>query len=116
MRFSWFVGIALLFAVAVTANAAEKTKTVQGKVTAVTADSVTISHGAESMTFAVDSATKIKGKGLTTKSNEAAAKGEKLTLSDTLVADDMVTVRYTEMDGKMHASEIKINQKSLTAK
>ena len=116
MRHAWLVGVAVLVAVAVgTATAGEK-KTVQGKVTAVAADSVTIAHGAESMTFAVDSATKVVGKGLTTKANEKTAKGEKMTLMDSLGNDDNVSVTYTEMDGKLHASTIKITQKSLMPK
>ena len=116
MRYAWFVGVALLTFVVGTATAAEKAKTVQGKVTAVTEDSVTISHGAESMTFACDATTTVKGKGLTTKSNEKAAKGEKLTLADSLGVGDSVSVTYTEADGKMHASLIKITAKTLMPK
>ena len=116
MRYAWFVGVMLLAVAVGTATGAEKSKIVQGKVTAVTADSVTIAHGAESMTFAVDGATKVIGKGLTTKANEMAAKGQKLTLVDSVGRDDAVSVTYTEMDGKMHASTIKITQKSLMPK
>lgn len=115
MRIAWVVALASLLAVAA-APAAEKSKTMRGKVTAVTADSVTIAQGTDSMTFHVDATTKITGKGLTTKTNEKAAKGEKLTLSDTVGTDDMVTVTYEEMGGKMHASAIRITQKSLAAK
>lgn len=45
MRYAWFVGVALLAIMVGTATAAEKSKIVQGKVTAVTESSVTISHG-----------------------------------------------------------------------
>ena len=116
MRYACFVGAVLLAVAVGTTTGAEKSKIVQGKVTAVTADSVTIAHGAESMTFAADGATKVVGKGLTTKSNEKAAKGEKLTLTDSVGRDDAVSVTYTEMDGKLHASVIKITQKSFVAK
>jgi hypothetical protein len=68
------------------------------------------------MTFVVDNTTKVTGKGLTTKSNEKAAAGEKLTISDTLGKGDMVTVTYHEMDGKMHATAVKVRQKGMTTK
>ena len=84
MRHAWFVGVVLLAMTVATAATAEKSKMTQGKVTAVTADSITISTGAESMTFAADAETTVKGKGLGTKANEKAAKGEKMTLTDSL--------------------------------
>jgi hypothetical protein len=117
MRHPWFVGVLLLAMIVATAAAAEKSKISQGKVTAVTADSITISTGAESMTFAVDAATTVRGKGLKTKSNEMAAKGEKITLADSLGVNDVVSVTYTEAGGKAHASLVKIVQKGFgTAK
>ena len=117
MRSVWLVGMIASLALALgTAQAAEKSKMVQGKVTDVAADSVTIMKGTESMTFAVDSGTKFVGKGLTTKSTAMEAKGQKLTLADSVAKDDMVSVTYTEMGGKMHASAVKITAKSLTAK
>ena len=77
-------------------------------------DSLTIAKGSESMTFTVDNTTKIVGKGLTTKSNEKAAAGEKMTLTDSVATGDMVSVTYHEMDGKMHAANVKITQKALS--
>ena len=116
MRYAWRLVLAMLMLAVVTtaAAAAEKGKssTVQGKVTAVAGDSLTIAKGAESMTFTVDNTTKIVGKGLTTKSTEKAAAGEKMTLSDSVGNDDMVTVTYHEMDGKMHATMVKVTQKA----
>jgi hypothetical protein len=95
--------------------AAEKSKTttVQGKVTAVTNDSLTISKGADTMTFAVDSATKLVGKGIGTMAAEKKAKNEPLTITDGVATDDMVKVTYHEMDGKMHASQVTVVQKNL---
>ena len=115
MRHAWFVGVVLLAMTVATAATAEKSKMTQGKVTAVTADSITISTGAESMTFAADAATVI-GKGMKTKANEKAAKGEKMTLPDSLAVNDVVSITYTEADGKLHASTIKIVQKAFSAK
>ncbi len=108
--------VALLLTGAVsTALAAQKPKTttVQGKVTAVTNESLTISHGADTMTFAVDSATKLVGKGIGTMASEKKAKNEPLTITDGVATDDMVKVTYHEMDGKMHASQVTVVQKSL---
>ena len=114
----FIAGLMELAVMTTAAAAAEKGKssTVQGKVTAVAGDSLTIAKGAESMTFTVDNTTKIVGKGLTTKSTEKAAAGQKMTLTDSVGNNDMVTVTYHEMEGKMHASMVKITQKALTAK
>ena len=110
------LGVTLLFtgtlAVALSAEK-PKTTTVQGKVTAVTNESLTISKGAETMTFAVDSTTKLVGKGIGTMANEKKLKNETLTITDGVTTDDMVKVTYHEMDGKMHAAQVTIVQKSL---
>ena len=116
MRHAWFVGVVLLAMTVVTAAAAEKSKMTQGKVTEVTADSITISTGSESMTFAADAETTVKGKGLGTKANEKAAKGEKMTLIESLAVNDVVSVTYTEADGKLHATTVKIVQKGFSPK
>jgi hypothetical protein len=108
------LALAVVAAMLTPAAADDKGKTVQGKVTAVSGDSFTIAKGSESMTFTVDNTTKITGKGLTTKSNEKAASGEKMTLSDSVATGDMVTVTYHDMDGKMHAGSVKITQKALS--
>lgn len=116
MRSLVATGVVVLLGLAVGTATAAESKTVQGKVTEVTADSVTIAQGSAPMTFVVDATTKIVGKGLTTKTNEKAAKGEKLSLKEAVGNDNRVAVTYMEMDGKMHASVIKITQKALTAK
>jgi len=90
-----------------------KAMMVQGKVTAVTNESLTISHGTDTMTFAVDSATKLVGKGIGTMANEKKAKNEALTIADGVATDDVVKVTYHEMDGKMHAAQITVVQKNL---
>ena len=110
-------GLGLLLICAVgTAVADEKTKSVSGKVTAVAADSLSIQKGTETLTFVVDSATKFVGKGLTTKTAELKAQGKAMTLGDAVGKDDRVVVKYDEKDGKMHAVEVKVDQKALTTK
>ena len=49
MRHAWFVGVVLLAMTVATAATAEKSKMTQGKVTAVTADSITIQTGSWSL-------------------------------------------------------------------
>ena len=108
--------LALLMTGAVgAALAAQKPKTamVQGKVTAVTNDSLTITHGADTMTFTVDSATKLIGKGIGTMASQKKAKNEPFTITDGVATDDLVKVTYHDMEGKMHASQVTIVQKNL---
>jgi len=85
-------------------------KKAQGMVGAVAADSLTVKVSGKDMTFAVDSNTKVVAKGASTKS---AAQGGKLTLSDSVGMGDRVTVTYHEMDGKMHASEVRVTAKAM---
>ena len=108
------LALAVVAAMLTPAAADDKRKTVPGKVTAVSSESFTIAKGSESMTFTVDTTTKITGQGLPTKSTEKAAAGEKMTLSDSVATGDMVSVSYHDMDGKMHAANIKVTQKALS--
>jgi hypothetical protein len=108
--------VALLLTGAVgTALAAQKPKTttVQGTVTAVTNDSLTITHGADTMTFTVDSATKLTGKGMGTMASQKKAKNEPFTITDGVAKDDLVNVTYHDLEGKMHASQVSIVRKNL---
>jgi hypothetical protein len=109
-------GLGLLLFCAVGTAVADETKTAAGKVTAVAADSLSIQKGNETLTFVVDSATKFVGKGLTTKTQELKAQGKAMTLIDAVGKDDRVVVKYDEKDGKMHAVEVKVDQKALMAK
>jgi hypothetical protein len=110
------VAVLLVGTVGAGAGAQEaKTSTVQGKVTAVTGASLTIEHDADTMTFVIDNTTKVIGKGVGTKREEKAKSKEKFTILDAVETDDRVTVKYHEMDGKMHASEVRITQKKLSA-
>jgi hypothetical protein len=120
MRNACRLVLVLLLAATVTpaagAGAKAKASTVQGKVTAATGDSLTIAKGSESMTFVVDNTTRIVSKGLTTKTNEKAAAGQKLTLSDAVANGDMVRVTYHDTNGKMHAGTIRVIQKTMSSK
>jgi hypothetical protein len=114
LRFA--LGLLLVGAVGTAiADDKEKTMTASGKVTAVTGDSLTIMKGTEEMTFTIDTNTKIIGTGLSHKTAEAKAEGKALTLVDAVGKDDQVVVKYHDMEGKKHASEVKVTQKALKA-
>lgn len=98
--------------------AADKAKSMvaRGKVTAATNESLTIEDGSKTLTFAVDASTKLVGKGLSTMMREKKAKGEKFAFTDGVTVDDLVKVVYHDMDGKLHAAQVTVVQKHLTAK
>jgi type 1 fimbria pilin len=100
------------------AFAAEKAKTMvaQGKVTAATNQSLTIEQGSQTLTFTVDGSTKLYGKGLSTMMREKKAKNESFAFTDGVTVDDLVKVVYHDVDGKMHAAQVTVVQKSLAKK
>ncbi len=93
-----------------------KSMVAQGKVTAATNESLTIEDGSKTLMFAVDASTKLVGKGLSTMMREKKAKGESFTFTDGVAVDDMVKVVYHDMEGKLHAAQVTVVQKHLTAK
>ena len=85
-----------------------------GKVTAVAADSMSISGtsggGASfSQTFTIDSKTKVTGKGAGT---AAAAKGGKVVVTDIVHTGDTVSVSFHDMGGTLHAASITVTMKA----
>jgi hypothetical protein len=84
-------------------------KKAQGVVSAVTSDSVTVKAAGKDMMFSVDSSTKVVAKGAGTKSEAA---GGKMSITDAVGMGDRVTVSYHDMDGKMHASEVRVTAKA----
>ena len=94
------------------AQAKPKSMSATGVVKSVSATSLAITaSGNKEMTFTVDGTTKFVGKGLSTKSRE---KGGKITAMDAVGDGDSVSVTYHDMDGKMHAANVKITQKALS--
>ena len=64
--------------------------------------------GKKTMTFAVDSSTKILKQGATTKTKERKEAGAKgLTITDVVKSGDQVTVRYMMTGTTMHAMEVR---------
>jgi hypothetical protein len=100
--------------VALHAQAKAKAMTASGTVKSVSATALTVTSGGKDMNFTIDSSTKFVGKGLGTKSQ---AKGGKMTATDAVAANDMVSVTYHDMGGMMHAASVRVTAKgSMTKK
>jgi len=85
-----------------------KTMTVQGTVKSVSNTAMTVSAGGKDMNFVIDGKTTFIGKGLSTKTRQ---KG-KMTATDSVAANDKVSVSYTDMSGTLHATEVRITDKA----
>jgi hypothetical protein len=108
MRRTLAISAVALLTVALSAFAAPEGKWARGKVTAMGADSITLSAEGKEMTFTVDAKTHVIKPGGGTKAREAEAKtGENPKLSELVKVGDNVEVQYTETAGKMHASTIR---------
>jgi hypothetical protein len=84
-----------------------------GKVTAITPTSMTIS-GSKSgatftQTFVIDAKTKVVGRGAGT---AAAKAGGKVAATDLIGSGDSVSVTFADMAGKLHATEIRVTMKA----
>jgi hypothetical protein len=85
----------------------------EGKVTAITATSMTIS-GSKSgatftQTFVIDAKTKVIGRGAGTATAKA---GGKVAATDLIGSGDSVSVTFADMAGKLHATEIRVTMKA----
>lgn len=106
--------LVLLFYTAGTATAQPSKKTLRstGRVVTVTQDSLTIKPGNTNLTFAVDSTTKVVGKGIGTKTEALKAANKSPQITDLVEQHDNVTVEYQDMgDGKLRANRIDIRVK-----
>jgi hypothetical protein len=88
-----------------------KTLKSNGRVIAISSDSMTIRPGMETMVFIIDKATKVTGKGVGTKTRALTAAGKPVVITELVEEFDSVTVKYHDMDGKLHAREVDINVK-----
>jgi hypothetical protein len=129
--FGVFVGALLLSALPAFAQAAAqpaadaaksaspakaKTMTANGKVSAVTADSLTVKGKSAELTFAVDASTKVTATGASHKSE--AMKDEKKTtqITDFVHDGDTVTVKYEDSGGKKLAKSVMVKSKATVTK
>ena len=89
-----------------------KTLTVTGPVSKVAGEIVSVDTGKGAMQFVTTDATQVKVTGGSAKARaakEAGAKGVKI--SDAVHEGDQVSVKYTDVGGKLMASEIDVKQR-----
>jgi 2-keto-4-pentenoate hydratase/2-oxohepta-3-ene-1,7-dioic acid hydratase in catechol pathway len=84
------------------------TKTIMGKVTAVTADSVTVSGKEGEWKLVVDSKTTVVGRGLGTKAKEMKGEQTPTQVTDFLKSGDEVSAKYDDVT--KHAQEIRVTK------
>ena len=87
---------------------AQETKNARGTLTAMTADSVTVTVGATNLTFKVDDKTQVEAAGAGGKTRQAAAAGKPgPKLEELLKVGQAVAVSYHDVGGTLHAATIK---------
>lgn len=113
MRLLTMVVCAVLFGFAssVAQSAVAKTLRANGRVIAITSDSMTIRPGMETMTFIVDKDTKVKGKGVGTKTRALTTANKPVIITELVEEFDSVAVKYHDVSGKLHAREVDIKVK-----
>jgi hypothetical protein len=84
------------------------TQNASGRVTAVSAESVTIQTSKEALTLAVESSTKVIGKGVGTITAQLKAQGRPAVITDLVHQYDSVRVKYTAAERGPRATEIRI--------
>jgi hypothetical protein len=99
-----FVG-ALLLAAPVFAA---KTMTAMGKVTAVSADSITVKGKDAEWTFAVDKSTTVVAKGASHKMSALKADKKPTLITEFVNVGDDVTVKYHDMGATKHAATVTV--------
>jgi hypothetical protein len=90
-------------------SAAAQNKTAKGTITAVSADSLTLTGAGKDMTFAVDKDTKVQAKGAGTATKAA---GGTIAITSLLAAGDKVQVTYGGTGSPMHAISVRVTQKA----
>jgi hypothetical protein len=108
------IAVALSVGVSAAQKAAKpKTMSATGVVTTVSPSSLAIEgKGKTTMTFVVDSSTKLLARGSTAKTKEkkdAGAPG--LAITDMVKSGSQVTVKYTKTGDTMHATQVSVAQR-----
>jgi hypothetical protein len=65
----------------------------------------------ETMTFVIDSATKVIGKGVGTKTRALKAANKPVAITELVDELDSVAVKYQDVSGRLHAREVDIKVK-----
>jgi hypothetical protein len=86
-----------------------KTMSANGTVKSVSADSLVVTDkDGKDWTFAVDSATKVIARGGSHMEAAKKAAGEPVMITDAVKEGAKVSVKYHDMDGKMHAASVRV--------
>ena len=89
--------------------ASTKTLSANGTVKTVSAGSLTVESGKKSMSFTVDSTTRILANGATAETKEKKAAGAAgLSITNVVHTGDVVRVMYREAGGIMNAAEVQL--------
>lgn len=113
MRFSMIFLLAAVFGFAPISAQPREAKTLKsnGRVIAISSDSMTIRPGNRTMVFIIDGTTKVTGKGVGTKTRALRVASKPVVITELVEEFDSVTVKYHDLDGKLHAREVEINVK-----
>jgi hypothetical protein len=102
-------GVVLLAGLAgVPAVVQAATRTIAGKVTAVTADSVTVTGKDGEWKLSVDAKTTVVGRGLGTKAKEMQGEQKPTQITDFVKTGDEVSAKYDDVT--KHAQEIRVTK------
>jgi hypothetical protein len=97
-------------------KAAAKSMSASGKVSAVTADSVTVKGKDAEWTFAVDKSTTVVAKGGSHKMSALNADKKPTVVSEFVSVGDDVAVKYHDMGATKHAATITVHNAAPAAK
>jgi hypothetical protein len=89
-------------------DAAGKTMSAMGSVTAVSGDSLTVKAKTGDMTFAVDSSTHVSAPGASHKSAAAKDAKKPTVITDFVKVGDDVSVKYHDMGATKHAASVMV--------
>jgi hypothetical protein len=112
-----FVAVLLVAAPAFAqTKAAGKTMTATGKVTAVTADSISVKGKDADWTFGVDNGTTVVAKGGSHKMAAMKADKKPTVVTEFVNVGDDVTVKYHDMGATKHAATVTVRSATAPAK
>lgn len=116
MRHKAFFAMAVVLGLGISVVAAQaqqgKTLTTIGPVAKISGDSFTVDTGKGLLQFTANSNTQVKVAAGGSKAQAAKLAGEKgLKITDAIHEGDQVFVRYTDVGGKLVASEIEVRQR-----
>lgn len=108
MRRAWLLFVVVLAAAVVASPALSQTKWVRGPVTAIGADSITVTVKGEATTFMVEPATKLIARGAGTAQRAAEKQGKPgMKLADFVKVGTNVEVHFKDAAGTKTATEIR---------